>query len=186
MVQPTAQRLPPRRLAAQLASLAGQQHEAGLKGVLGIGTAAQDTWNLAPVEGTVTMHGCPLAHIEVVFLVDVDAGTQGPKASGTTDKSGHYRLRSHNGDDGAVTGKHRVLLIDLEAAMNMKQRGRGARGSQQKDPAGLSPEMAKRLEEQLKPAVEAPRVPPSYGRFNESPLRAEVRPGPQTLDFDLR
>src|SRR5262245_22782262 len=78
------------------------------------------TWNIAPVEGTVTKDGRPLANIEVVFLVDADAGTQGPRASGTTDKAGHYHLRSHNGDDGALVGKHRVLVTDLEAAMKQQ------------------------------------------------------------------
>jgi len=33
--------------------------------------------------------------------------------------------------------------------------------------------------------MEKRRMPPSYGRINETPLRAEIRPGPQTLDFDL-
>jgi hypothetical protein len=67
-------------------------------------------WNLAPVEGTVTKGGRPLPHIEVVFVTDLDAGTQGPKASSFTDEAGHYRLQTDNGDDGAVVGKHRVLL----------------------------------------------------------------------------
>src|SRR5262245_20110563 len=96
-------------------------------GVLALTTAAggcqqRPTLDLAPVEGTVSKGGRPLANIEVVFLADADTETQGPRASGITDKAGHYRLRSHNGDDGVVVGKHRVLVVDFEVAMK-KQMG---------------------------------------------------------------
>ena len=33
-------------------------------------------------------------------------------SAGFTDESGHYRLRTDNGDDGAVVGKHRVCVVD--------------------------------------------------------------------------
>src|SRR5581483_11168197 len=128
------------------------------------------TWNLAPVEGTVTKDGRPLAGIEVFFLTDLDAGTQGPRSSGTTDEAGHYRLRTDNGDDGAVTGKHRVLVFDVEA--RKWRTGRATRRPWLKEAAPLPPEDAKRPAEQ--------RVPPNYGSFNDTPLRVEVHPGPQT------
>jgi hypothetical protein len=67
------------------------------------------------VEGTVVKDGRPLADIQVVFLADAEAGTQGPRASGITDESGHYRLRTDNGEDGVVVGKHHVCLFVLEA-----------------------------------------------------------------------
>src|SRR5690349_20643726 len=67
-------------------------------------------WNLARVEGTVTKGDSPLRGIQVVFLADVDAGTQGPRASGFTDEAGHYRLRTDIGEEGVVAGKHRVML----------------------------------------------------------------------------
>jgi hypothetical protein len=142
------------------------------------------TWKLAPVEGTVTKGGRPLAHIQVIFVADLDAGTQGPQARGITDKTGHYRLRTNNGDNGAVVGKHRVVILDLEARM----KGlflRTSRRPQPKATARLSPENAKSLEVQLKLGAEVPQVPPRYGRFNETPLRVEVHPGPQTLSFDI-
>jgi hypothetical protein len=66
-----------------------------------------------------------------------------------------------------------------------QQMGRGARGPQQKDTARLSPEIAKRLEDELKKAAQGPRVPPRYGRFNETPLRVEVHPGPQVIDLEV-
>src|SRR5262245_21914308 len=127
------------------------------------GCQRRSTWNLAPVEGTVTKDGRPLANIQVVFMPDHDAGTQGPKASGTTDAAGHYRLRTDNGDEGTVVGKHRVMVLDPMARIGRMRRA--ARQPQQKETALLSPEAVKRLEEQLKMAADAPRVPPSYGRI---------------------
>jgi hypothetical protein len=142
------------------------------------------TWNLAPVEGTVTKDGQPLHHIEVVFLADLDSGTQGPRSSGATDEAGHYRLRTDNGDEGTVVGKHRVLILDLQAAKGLM--GRTYRWSQQKKVAPLPPEHAKRLQNRLKPAAEASRVSPNYGRFDETPLRFEVQPGPQVIDLEVK
>ena len=134
-------------------------------------------WNLTPVEGTVTKDGLPLRGIEIVFLADPDAGTQGPQARGRTDEAGHYRLRTDNGDDGVVAGKHRVLLLDTEASKGLG--GRTPRGPQ-------PPENAKTLEEQRKTAASAPRVPPRYAGFDETPLRVDIQPGPQVIDFDVK
>ena len=142
------------------------------------------TWNLVPVEGTVTKNGRPLRGIEVIFLADPDAGTLGPRTTGITDEAGHYRLRTDNGDDGAVVGKYRVLLLDLEAVS--KQRSRRFHGPQRKEAARLPPEIAKRMEEQMKMAADVPRVPPSYGHFNETPLRVHVQPGPQVIDLEVK
>jgi hypothetical protein len=106
------------------------------------------------VEGTVTKDGRPLADIEVIFLTDIEAGTQGPRASGLTDEAGHYRLCTDAGDEGAAIGQYRVCLLDPLA----------------------KPET---------PAKEW-RVPPRYGSFNETPLRVEVHPDPQIIDFDIK
>jgi hypothetical protein len=156
-----------------------------LCGLLALAAAAGgcqcgQTWNLVPVEGTVTKNGRPLANIEVVFLADSDAGTHGPRASGTTDESGHYRLRTDSGEDGAVMGKHRVILLDLVAAR--KQLLRSFRREQLKEVAEASPENAKRLEE-LKNSAEELRVPPKYESFSKTPLRAEVRSEPLVFEI---
>jgi hypothetical protein len=138
-------------------------------------------FTFVPVEGTVTKGGRPLRGMEVVFIADLDAGTVGPKAIGRTDEAGHYRLRTERGDDGAVVGKHRVLVIDAEDAdkrMLQRFRGKLPKGAER-----LSPEAVKSLQDQLKTSEEAPRVPPSYGRFNETPLRAEV--GHESPVFDI-
>ena len=132
------------------------------------------TGNLAPVEGTVSKGGRPLRGIEVVFLPD--AGTAGPRAIGTTDEAGHYCLRTDQGDVGAVAGKYRVVLHDVEATT--KQMRSRLRSQQKKG-------MVESLEERLKTRAAAPRVPPRFGSFNETPLRAEVGPEPQPLNFDF-
>jgi hypothetical protein len=132
------------------------------------------TGSLAPVEGTVSKAGRPLHGIEVVFLPDT--GSVGPRASGTTDEAGHYRLRTDQGDVGAVAGKYRVVLHDVEATT--KQMRSRLRSQQKKG-------MVESLEERLKTRAAAPRVPPRFGSFNETPLRAEVGPEPQPLNFDF-
>jgi len=132
------------------------------------------TWDLAPVEGTVTKDGQPLTGIEVTFMPEIDAGAQGsPPAQGTTDKAGHYRLRNHNGDEGAVVGKYRVVL-------------KRAGGQMLPELSQLLPEMAKRLEKQQKPAGDAPQLPASYERFDKTPLRVEVRSGEQIIDLEVK
>src|SRR5262245_49553052 len=72
------------------------------------------TWDLAQVEGTVTKDGRPLSGVKVVFLPDTDAGATGPRSSGLTDADGHYHLRTDNGEDGVVPGKHRILILDSQ------------------------------------------------------------------------
>jgi hypothetical protein len=134
------------------------------------------TWSLASVEGTVTKDGRPLRHFEVVFLTDIDAGTQGPKASAFTDEAGHYRLRTDNGDDGTVVGKHRVLVLDPKARKGWMSGP--ARGLQPKQAAPPSPEDTKRPQEQ--------QIPSHYGNFNETPLHIEVHPGAQVIDLDVK
>jgi hypothetical protein len=149
-----------------------------------MGCQRGQTWNLAPVEGTVIKGGSPLKGIQVDFMPDTDAGTVGPRASGTTDEAGHYRLRTDNGDDGAVVGKHRVVIRDLEARKG--RRRSPARGPQSEKVEQMLPENVKRLKDGSKPAAEASRLPSRYGSFNETPLRHEVRPGEQVIDLEVK
>jgi hypothetical protein len=138
-------------------------------------------WTLVPVEGTVSRNGRPLANVEVVFLADSAAGTQGPRASGTTDQAGRYRLRTDYGEDGAALGQHRVILRDRETAR--KHLLKGLRRKEMKEVAEVLPENAGRAEES-KRSADTPRVPPKYERFPSTPLRATV--GSEPLVFDIR
>jgi hypothetical protein len=122
----------------------------------------------APVEGTVTRDGKPAPKVKVIFFADGD--TVGPQVSGLTDDKGHFHLRKDDQQDGAPIGHHRVCLVELSGP----------------SPPPRSPLRAKGLPspDTRRPA-DAPRFPREYASPGETPLRAEVRPGPQTIDFQL-
>lgn len=143
------------------------------------GCQKKPSWNLGMVEGTVSKGGRPLAHIQVVFLADTEAGTEGVRASAVTDEAGHYQVRTDIGEQGAVVGKNRVLLQDL-AGLTMSGGKKGRKGSGPKLPEGV--ELPKG---QSKKAANPQRVPNPYWNFKDTPLRVDVHPGPQTLDFDI-
>jgi len=149
------------------------------------GCQRRQTWDLAPVEGAVTKGGRPLANVQVIFLADVEAGTQGPRASGITDAAGHYRLRTDNGEDGATVGKYRVVLLDPTVSKGRVERA--PRRPQPKEATQrLPPENAPRLQNQRNKAEDSRMLLLRYGRFNETPLRVEVRTGPQGIDLDVK
>ena len=127
------------------------------------------TWSLNPVEGTVTKGGRPLANIRVVFLADPDAGTQGPRASGITDETGHYELRTDTGDRGAVVGRYRICLH-----IPPRREAPSSRANRPKDWA-VKP-----------PASEAVQLPPAYSSCAETPLRVEVHSGAQVIDLKVK
>jgi hypothetical protein len=146
-------------------------------------SGCEPKFTFVPVEGTVTKNGRPLANVEVVFLADPNTDTLGPRATGRTDATGHYRMRTDRGDDGAVPGTHRVLVINLDVTNNpFSPSMRG----QTKDSASASPGNAKRLEEEMKkkPAA-APRVPPKYESIPDTPLRAKVSSEPLVFDIAI-
>jgi hypothetical protein len=66
----------------------------------------------APVSGTVTMNGKPLAGATVIFSPIAKEGSidAGPGSSGKTNEKGEYTLTSDTGRTGAVVGKHRVSV----------------------------------------------------------------------------
>jgi len=69
-----------------------------------VGCSGSDGPQVAPVEGTVTWQGKPLADAGVAFTPE-----KGPVAIGRTDESGQFSL-STQGRDGAVVGSHRVTI----------------------------------------------------------------------------
>ena len=74
---------------------------------------ASKPYKTAPVSGVIKLDGQPLAAAHVTFLplVDGSASSQsGPEASGNTDASGRYSLKTVFGDAGASTGKNRVMI----------------------------------------------------------------------------
>jgi hypothetical protein len=117
---------------------------------------------LGEVQGTVRLDGQPLDNVAVTFFPDQVEGAALPRATATTDASGHYRLRCEDSREGAPVGWHRVTVEDL------------------------APYRLPRDEDG--PAAEALklRVPGAYADPGKTPLRVQVQPGPQTIDLDLR
>jgi hypothetical protein len=79
--------------------------------MMSVGGCGGDPKGLAPVSGTVTYNGKPLANASLAFLPD-EQGARG--ASGTTDANGSYRLTTFESFDGAKVGKHRVAIQCVE------------------------------------------------------------------------
>ena len=77
--------------------------------VLGLGCGPG---KFAPVSGTVTMNGKPLAGALVIFSPIAKEGSidAGPGSSGKTNDKGEYTLTSDTGRTGALVGKHRVSV----------------------------------------------------------------------------
>ena len=81
----------------------------GLVAVLAIGCGGK---KIVPVSGKVTLNGKPLAGATVSFQPVAEAGTAsaGPGSIGKTNENGEFALKASTGQDGAVTGKHRVII----------------------------------------------------------------------------
>lgn len=67
---------------------------------------------LVPAEGTLKIGGKAAANVAVQFLPDATKGASGPTSYGTTDSEGKFRLKTYDGQDGAVPGPHTVILAD--------------------------------------------------------------------------
>jgi len=95
------------------------------------------------------------------------------------DEAGHYRLRSSWDDDGAVVGPHRVCILDTR---------NGGRHFLSRLPkkATNAKEIREKVGHFRGEVLASPRVPPSYGRPNETPVRVEVRPGSQVIDLEVK
>jgi len=130
-----------------------------------------------PIEGTITRHGQPLPGVRVSFYTD--AGTHGPLTTGITDAAGRYRLHTYAGEKGAVLGHHRVCLSDEAYALRAQVQKKAGKGNLVK-----VDEEDKLFPTDL-PSPATPRLPSAYCRVGETPLRAEVRPDSQVIDFDI-
>lgn len=74
-------------------------------------------WNPAKVKGKVLLEGEPVVSAKVLF-VPLDpqfwSGEMSPVAVGRTDPRGEFKLRTLNGTEGAVSGRHLVFITTLE------------------------------------------------------------------------
>jgi hypothetical protein len=116
---------------------------------------------LAKVEGTVRAGGQPLANVVVTFLPESAGDADVPRSVAQTDAAGRFALRTELQQEGAVVGKHRVVVEDL--AINSAPRS--SDGTVLKRP----------------PA----RFSASYSDLLRTPLMVEVKRGEQTIDLKL-
>jgi hypothetical protein len=140
------------------------------------GCQREPAFEYAPVSGKVIKNGVPLSGVRVIFYADHEAGTLGPRAFARTNEAGEYRLHTDSGTVGAVLGKHRVCLMEsANIQLFVRQRF-------EKDPAKLG-----KLADKAPPAAPEPaaagRLPAAYASAAQTPLRAEVHAGDQTIDF---
>jgi len=112
------------------------------------------------VEGVVLVKGKPQRGLLVRFMPDPQRGNDLPiNAAGETDAEGKYQLQYFYKDAegmGAPVGWHRVLIEDTSLS-------RVPQG------AARPPEL----------------IPRSYSNPTTTPLQKEVKPGEQTIDFDI-
>ena len=74
--------------------------------LLVVGCGRSDGPQTAPVKGTLTMAGKPLANVSVTFLPT----QRGPIATGNTNENGEFILTTVRPGDGAPIGSHKVAL----------------------------------------------------------------------------
>jgi hypothetical protein len=79
----------------------------------------------AHVSGVIKLNGQPLkgAHVSFAPIATDGINAPGPSSYGKTDANGRYTLRLSNPDqEGAVVGKHRVVITTLEEEQPMPGR----------------------------------------------------------------
>ena len=116
---------------------------------------------LGQVEGTVRIDGQPLSGVLVTFVPEETGSGAKIRSMGLTDTTGHYELRAEIQQNGAVIGKHSVIIEDL------------AVHSAPRDADGTVLQM---------PPV---RFPAKYSHPLQTPLTKSVETGQQTIDLDL-
>jgi hypothetical protein len=135
----------------------------------------------APVEGTVTYRGKPVADAAVAFL-----GAGAPRiAGGTTDAAGRYRLTTFAENDGAVLGVHTVAVKKNPAVGN----GSHEVASPPMNPADMAKAIEKSMNDTALQMMKAERdgslLPERYGDLRTSPLRKEVVAGNNVINIEL-
>jgi hypothetical protein len=139
------------------------------------GCQREPSFEYAPVSGKVTKNGVPLGGVRVIFYADPESDTRGPRALARTNEAGEYQLHTDSGTEGAVLGKHRVCLLESANLETFVKQRFGKDPAKVEQLAGKAPPTAA--------PTSSGRLPVEYGRVGQTPLRAEVHAGSQTIDF---
>lgn len=113
----------------------------------------------ATVRGKVTYNGEPL---QIGSLLFVPLGG-GPSAEGNIDRNGNYRMGTYTTVDGAVLGKHQVMITAFTSA--------GGSGLPEDSVKGESAPVSV--------------IPEKFGDLAKSGLEIEVKTGNNDVDFVL-
>lgn len=83
-----------------------------LAGVLAVSAVGCGNTRYVPVSGVVTLDGKPYRNAVVMFqpIASKEYPNPGHGSIGTTDENGRFTLKTHEGQAGAVIGKHRVRI----------------------------------------------------------------------------
>jgi len=127
---------------------------------------------VATVEGKLRINGQPLDNCLISFLPESGQNEPGPHSTGVTDDRGYYRLRLPDQQEGASVGRHRVTVVDLSVCTGVHRRDHGA--------------VDRETNQTTPPTVRRSRVPTRYSSPADTPLRRDTRPGPQTIDLDIK
>jgi hypothetical protein len=125
----------------------------------------------AEVGGTILWNKKPLKNVEVQFLPDIERQTRGPRSSAITDDQGRYILYFDDDQPGAVVGHHLVVLNELD---DDSPRGRKGESRRPGTNGAWTGQRASRL-----------HVPDQYKKARTTPLKREVQPGAQVINFEL-
>ena len=124
----------------------------------------QDPFRVAPVSGTVTLDGKPVAQTAVMFQPLAEGNPNpGPGSFGITDADGRYKLKLVGKETpGGVVGKHKVRFDPYS--------------DEPSDPTSDRP---------FRPKKAMPKIPPKYNQ-PEALIEFEVpAKGTTTADFQL-
>ena len=136
----------------------------------GCGGGGPDRPTMAPVSGTVTLDGKPLAGANIRFFSEDQSAET---ATGVTDGEGKFQLTTYNTNDGAVPGAYKV-------AVSMIQSGQ-AGNVPETEPDALNPPPA----EMAEPDSGESSIPPQYLSPDTSPLKQTVMEGPNEFTIEL-
>jgi hypothetical protein len=149
---------------------------AGLVFCAGCGGDAGPSLN--SVKGKVTRGGRPLAKVMVTFTPI----EKGPTGSGVTNDNGEYVVISASGKEGAIAGKHKVVLT-VAASAGPAPGGKtdfakmaAERDSKTKAGAEGAPPAATNTED---------IVPAEYSDASKTPLSYEVKAGTNNYDIPI-
>jgi hypothetical protein len=152
--------------------------------VLAAGCSASGRPAIAPVRGTVTYRGQPVAGATVVFLC-----SGAPRlAVGKTDERGEYQLTTYEKNDGAMIGNHVVTVKKRSPGTETPDPSVAGTGEALQGEA-LAKAIAQSMRESSQQAKQAEKagslVPAKYAYLKSSDLRKDVVDGENVINIDL-